>query len=159
MLRAQLRVDDALAYYAHILTEEMTYNNMLDDFVVLCRQEGLFAQAIDVCRKRLDKDPEHLRTMRWLSLLLIDSGRVQEGVDLIRRTLLIDPDNASAYSALASALIKLGQHDEAHQSMLTAIELDPLNFRLHRQIAELLETLGRGEEAAAHHDRANELQK
>ena len=159
VLRAQLRIDDALAYYAQILTEEMTYNNMLDDFVVLCRQEGLFAQAIDVCRKRLDKEPEHLRTMRWLSLLLIDSDRVQEGVDIIRRTLLIDPDNASAYSALASALIRLGQHDEAYQSMLTAIDLDGRNFRLHLQIAELLETLGRGEEAAAHHDRAHELQK
>ncbi len=63
------------------------------------------------------------------------------------------------YSALASALIKLGQHDEAHQSMLKAIELDPENFRLHLQIAELLEALGRGEEAAAHHNRADELQK
>ena len=158
VMRAQLRIDEAIVYYTQILTEEMTYNNMLDDFVVLCRQEGLFAEAIDVCRKRMEREPEHLRTMRWLSLLLIDSDRVQDGVDLIRRTLLIDPDNASAYSALASALITLGQPDEAYQSMLKAIELAPRDFRLQLQIAELLETLGRPEEAAAHHDRAHELQ-
>ena len=158
VMRAQLRIDEAIAYYTQILTEELAYNDMLGDFVVLCRQEVLFAEAIDVCRKRLERQPEHLRTMRWLSLLLIDSDRVQEGVDLIRQTLLIDPDNASAYSALASALMTLGQHDQAYQSILKAIELAPRDFRLHLQIAELLETLGRSEEAAAHHDRAHELQ-
>ena len=158
VLRAQLRLPEALAYYAHVLTDELSYTSMLDDYLLLCRQEGLLDEAIEVCRRRLELDPGNLHTMRRLSLLLLDTGQIDEAADLVRRTIDLDPDNPGDYSTLALALARQGDNQRAYEAMTRALELAPDDVRMNREMAGLLQALGRSDEAQAYLDRAQQLQ-
>lgn len=155
--KSQLRHVDAIDFYKQVLSTEITYSAMMDDFVTLCQDEMRFDDAIEVCRKRLEIDPKLLRTMRWLSLLLIKDGHVQEGIDVIYQTLEIDPNSAAGYAALSQAHYKLGQDDQAEQAMHKALDLDSTNPLLYTQMAILLDALGRPIEADEYRSKAEEL--
>lgn len=158
VLRAEQRFDEAMAYYAEVLSEELSYVRMLEEYVQFCGEKGAQPEAIDVCRRRLELAPDNLHTMRWLSLLLLDTGQLDDGIQLVRATIDIDPNSPGAFATLASALVRRGDDQDAYDAMAKALELAPENHLMYRQMAGLLRAIGRGEEAETYLDRAAALE-
>jgi len=151
ILRAQSRPAEALAWYQEWIPREPGWGPMRDEAIVWLDLEGAYDDAIDLARLGVEVDPNDLRSLRRLSLLLVERGddeQVREGIALVRRTLEIAPDNAFAYRAMALGHGRLGELDEALPLMQRAVELEPSDWRLRQGLGELLLGMGRATEAA-----------
>jgi polyferredoxin len=157
VLAGQMRSSEALDEIEPLLLERQDLHSTLDMFVRLTADEGQLDRSLALCQERLERFPDDLLTMRWLSLMLMQRGQFEEGVAMTRRTIEIDPDNPNAYRYLALGLIDMGRPDEAVDALRQAIALNPSDASLHGMTAELLESLGRADDAAAHRAEAERL--
>ncbi len=100
------RVDDALAWYRHVLVEQPVEHAglIVDDFMTLAAQHSHIAEAAhDILRERLELVDEETAVMRWLALLLLDRGELAEGIALLERVVEIDPDDRAGRELLEAA--------------------------------------------------------
>ena len=156
-LYGQNRGQEALEFADEALLQTEDVSAALDTYVQFC---GLLADTnriVTMCRARLERFPNHLKTMRWLSLVLVQNGELEEGIALIRKTIEIDDKNPNAYRVLAMALADTGKMDEAIIEMGNALKPAPRDYQLHSLMADLLETVGRPDEANVHHDFIRQL--
>jgi polyferredoxin/tetratricopeptide (TPR) repeat protein len=151
IMRARLRGEEALAWYREWAPKRPAWGSMRDEGIVWLDSEGLFPQAIELARLGVESAPDDLRSMRRLSLLLIERGdetQVREGIRLVQRTLEIAPGNAFAYRAMALGHGRLGELEEALPLMRRAVEIEPSDWRLRQGLAELLQGIGLDAEAS-----------
>jgi polyferredoxin/tetratricopeptide (TPR) repeat protein len=156
---AQNRAAEALSYGRGVLLEHRNFDATLEAFVQIAGAVHDTQMIIDLCRQRLEKFPDHLNTLRWLSIVLVQTGAADEGIALTRRTIELDPNNAQAYLFLSGALADEARMDEAIETLRGAVTRFPANARLHGLLADMLEFTGRLDEAKAHRERANQLQQ
>jgi polyferredoxin/Tfp pilus assembly protein PilF len=152
LLRAQGREPEALEHYRRFAIAHPEWGDLRDEAIVWLDGEGDFAGAIELARAGLEGVPGDLRSMRRLSLLLIERGtevQVLEGIDLVERTLEIAPDNPFAYRAMALGYGRLARFDEAVAAMRSAVEIAPEDWRLRQSFGELLSGIGQEAEAAS----------
>jgi len=152
LLRAQGREPEALEHYRRFAIAHPEWGDLRDEAIVWLDGEGDFAGAIELARAGLEGVPGDLRSMRRLSLLLIERGteaQVLEGIDLVETTLEIAPDNPFAYRAMALGYGRLAKFDEAVAAMRSAVEIAPEDWRLRQSFGELLSGIGQEAEAAS----------
>ena len=152
LLRAQGREPEALEHYRRFAIAHPEWGDLRDEAIVWLDGEGDFAGAIELARAGLEGVPGDLRSMRRLSLLLIERGteaQVLEGIDLVETTLEIAPDNPFAYRAMALGYGRLARFDEAVAAMRSAVEIAPEDWRLRQSFGELLSGIGQEAEAAS----------
>ncbi|MHC4833393.1 MAG: 4Fe-4S binding protein [Planctomycetota bacterium] len=152
LLRAQGREPEALEHYRRFAIAHPEWGDLRDEAIVWLDGEGDFAGAIELARAGLEGAPGDLRSMRRLSLLLIERGteaQVLEGIDLVETTLEIAPDNPFAYRAMALGYGRLARFDEAVAAMRSAVEIAPEDWRLRQSFGELLSGIGQEAEAAS----------
>lgn len=157
VIRAQFRSDEAMTFAEPYLLEHEDYASTMDAYLNLAAGEGQLDRCLVTAEKRLQNFPKNLHTMRWVSLMLMQLGRLKEGVALTRRTIEIEPDNPNAYRFLALGLADLGRMDEAIEALKQAVALRENDAQLHEQMAAMLNAAGRPDEAAVHQRRAEEL--
>ena len=151
ILRSRLRGEEALAWYREWIPRHPEWGTMRDEAIVWLDADGRTAEAIELARLGVEIAPGDLRSMRRLSLLLIERGgepQVREGIELVERTLEIAPGNAFAYRAMALGHGRLGELEEALPLMRRAVELEPSDWRLRQGLGELLQGMGFAAEAA-----------
>lgn len=150
LLRAQGREEEAREHYLAAAIANPQWGDLRDEAIVWLDAEGDFAGAIDLARAGLQALPGDLRSMRRLSLLLIERGdedQVLEGIELVETTLEIAPGNPFAYRAMALGFGRLGRFEDAVAAMRSAVEISPEDWRLRQSFGELLAGIGRGAEA------------
>ncbi len=157
VLRAQGKRDEALSYYGRVLREEPEYHLMLDELVQWSPTIRAVPEAIEICESRLRRDPEDLPTLRWLSLLYLEAGRMDEGIGLLQRVVEREPLSVPARQTLAAALVQQRRLEEALQTMQEAMNLRPADPQIHFQVADILDLQGRAEEAATFRSRGQQL--
>ncbi len=99
LLRAQGKLNEALAHYRTFVVSRPDWGDLRDEAVVWLEGEGDSAAAIEIARLGHQASSADLRAMRRLSLVLIERGdvaQVEEGIALVERTLEIAPDNPFA---------------------------------------------------------------
>jgi tetratricopeptide (TPR) repeat protein/NAD-dependent dihydropyrimidine dehydrogenase PreA subunit len=163
LLRGQGRDAEALELYRATLVEQRDFTLMLDDLVAWCGATGRIEAAIDICRMRRAAFPADQPTLRWLSLLLMESGRVlsergladqgrarlEEGMALLRQRVEARPRDPEALINLGRALGGAGQIEEALELTARAHGLAPQRPDVALQYSGMLHALGRGAEALA----------
>ncbi|MGA1058445.1 MAG: 4Fe-4S dicluster domain-containing protein, partial [Phycisphaerales bacterium] len=145
LLRAQGKLNEALAHYRTFVVSRPDWGDLRDEAVVWLEGEGDSVAAIEMARLGHQASPEDLRAMRRLSLILIERGdvaQVEEGIALVERTLEIAPNNPFAYRAMALGYGRLERFDEAVAAMRRAVELEPEDWRLRQALGELLIGIG-----------------
>jgi tetratricopeptide (TPR) repeat protein len=88
------------------------------------------------------------------------AGHFMEAADAYAAVLAVDRDSAAAHAGLGHALFRLGHYAEALDSIADAISRQPDlpgAAALHRLMGQSAQQLGRTEEAAAHFERALQL--
>ena len=80
-------------------------------------------------------NPNYAQAPHWLSVLLMNTGRVQEALPYAESAARLDPYSISPVINYGQALEAVGRWDDALQRHLHALELDPENSITHAQIA------------------------
>jgi len=141
------RGDEALAYGEDVLLRREDMSATIDTYMQFCQAIGDTQRPLGMARKRYEAFPNDLKTMRVLSILLMQSGEVAQSVALTQRTIEIDPSNGSAYFFLAGGLYELGQLDKARDAALRAREMLPHSVPVLGLLSDIHDRLGRRDEA------------
>ena len=158
LLHGQGKTAAALDFAQPLLLDHEDFMATLDSFNQMAKELGQLPRAVEINRSRLQKFPNHLHTLRVLSLQLLETGEVPEALGLIERSIQIDPRNASARYFHALALADQGRMDQAIEAMQAALRLDPDSIPINSMLAEMLSATGRGEEAMQYRRRVDELE-
>jgi predicted O-linked N-acetylglucosamine transferase (SPINDLY family) len=89
------------------------------------QQAGRLAEAEQLHRQVLARDPRHADSLHMLGVLNLQAGRPQPAAELITRAIAVEPRAAPFHNNLGSALRALGQFAEAEASFRQALALRP----------------------------------
>lgn len=74
---------------------------------------GQSEQAMDACRKAVEKDPQNYKAYTNLGVLCRQAGKDQEAMDAYLKAIEINPDYAQPYASLGALLVIKDQPAEA----------------------------------------------
>jgi predicted O-linked N-acetylglucosamine transferase (SPINDLY family) len=112
-------------------------------------QAGQFAQAEQIYRQILSRDPAHADALHYLGLLAHQMGRSDIAVDLISRAVAVRPSYAEAFYNLGIALKAKGDWAQAIAAYRQAIALRPDDGEAYNNLGVVLKDQGKLEEAIA----------
>ena len=118
-------------------------------------------EAEDHLRRAVQIDPRSTTAHRNLAEALRKQERYAEAVESYRAVLAIDEGFALAYAGMGTALFGERRYVEALDAMATALSLQPelpTAAMLHLHMGRAARELGRLQEAAAHFERATEIE-
>ncbi|MEO8362544.1 MAG: tetratricopeptide repeat protein [Vicinamibacteria bacterium] len=101
------------------------------------RKEGRFVDAIGVCRKGLEKNPNYPSARLTLARALLDSGSPQEAQVELDQIVKASPDNILAGRLLGDALEDLGQITPALRQFEKTLRLAPGDRGILDKISDL----------------------
>lgn len=114
---------------------------------------GKFAEAADLYRQVLQREPQNFDALHALALISYRSGRMQEAERLIAQAITINPGAADAHFNLASIRMKSGRFREALEALDRALRLKPDYIEARGSRAGVLLQMGRHPESLAECDR------
>jgi tetratricopeptide (TPR) repeat protein len=126
------------------LLDEWTANPNSKIFVKLAeeyRKSGLIDEALDVCKKGLEANPNYLSGNMVLAKIQFDQGEYQAALDEALKVASMQSDNIMAQNLLLELYIKLGDKDNAIKTCDVISFLDPNNEGVLNKKREL-ETKG-----------------
>lgn len=118
------------------------------------QQQGRLADAERLYRIILQSDPDHLRALFNLGLVLVRRGAFDDAIGLFGRALRHRPDFAEAHNAAGIALRMSNRYQEALAHYAQALAAKPDYAEAEYNLGATLQALGRCAEAVAHYQRA-----
>ncbi|HEX5093750.1 MAG TPA: tetratricopeptide repeat protein [Burkholderiales bacterium] len=115
---------------------------------------GRLAQAADLYREALARDPAHVDALHFLGAVAHQQGEHGEAVALISRALSLNAANPAAQNNLGNALAAQGKTAEAVTAYLDALALQPAYPDAWFNLGNALRAIGRVGPAAACYRRA-----
>ena len=115
-----------------------------DAFAIALQHQkaGRIAQAEELCRRLLQRQPGHAAALHLLGRLCHQDGRHGEAVDLLSRSVQLAPDAADFRANFAAALGSLGRHADAAEQLRQAVRVRPGHPRAHHNLGVALEAVG-----------------
>jgi tetratricopeptide (TPR) repeat protein len=110
-----------------------------------CRRLGRHQEAIDICRRGLDRHPGYLSARVTLGRALLHLGQLDEAQQELDLVLQGAPQNLAALRALGDVYTRRGDLPQAMTLYRVALGLAPNDPELERALAELSETLTHSE--------------
>lgn len=97
-------------------------------------QQQKFGEAFELCRKILDADPKHVRTLHMLGFLELTRGRLDHALDALKQSESLGNANPLMFMHLGIALSTQGDIDQALPRFTKAVagapKLAPARFNL-----------------------------
>ena len=118
---------------------------------------GRLAEAEQLYRAVLARDPVHADCLHRLGVLAHQCGDSASGAALIRHAILLDGSAATFHNHLGAVLQAQGRHGEARESYRRALTLAPELAEAHNNLGNLALDEGRADEALSHFDEAVQL--
>jgi glycosyltransferase involved in cell wall biosynthesis/Flp pilus assembly protein TadD len=112
-------------------------------------EAGKPAEAVALCERVIQREPNNLLALNLLALLEHQRGRNEQALPWIQRAIKISPSNAEAQRSAGTILLALGKFAEAADATRKAAALQPNLPGVHAQLGKALTMLERGEEAMA----------
>lgn len=95
-----------------------------EDLVEMATKLGL-AEAIDMLKSAVDKNPVSFIAHLRLGVRLIDVGRYSEASEVLEKAARLDPSSSEAWRELGVAYSKEGKVDDATAALEESLNLDP----------------------------------
>lgn len=108
---------------------------------------GRSAEAIEVARRALERNPVSASMSHNLAVQLVLSRQFDAAIEECRRTLDLDPSFALAYEVMAASLASKGMFREALPLTQKAAALSPGNMNSRALLGAVLANLGQRQEA------------
>jgi polyferredoxin/tetratricopeptide (TPR) repeat protein len=143
------KISEAMALYEQSLTDNLDYGfAMLADYEPFALEHGRLSQVIAIHEARLVRDPDNLPSLRGLSILRMQMGKLDDGLALNARWIAADPHSSEAHRMRGLALADLNNMGQAIESMRRAVKENPRDLLSLNLLADLLEATGQRVEAA-----------
>ena len=118
--------------------------DVLFQYGAMLERQSQRAQAEQVFRQLLAKDPEHAPALNYLGYTMVErGGRLGEGVELIKRAVALDPHNGAFLDSLGWGYFKLNQLDLAEPNLRTAAAQLPTDSVVQDHWGDFLAKKGR----------------
>ena len=128
------RLQAAEQFYRQILAAAPNHFDAYNNLGVICRDQGMRAEAVACYRRALELKPDFAAALNNLGVACRDQGKLDEAVAWYRRALKVRPDYAEAHSNIGAALKDCGQLEEAVACCRRALELRPHFVELHSNL-------------------------
>ena len=119
-----------------------------------CHRQGRLADARNLYRQILQKNPEHFDALHLLGVISLQSRCLSEAEELISNAIRVNPHVAEAYNHRGVVLRGLRRLEEAVVDYDRAIALKPDYAEVHNNRGNALRDLRRFGEALANYDKA-----
>ena len=122
-------------------------------YLNLCRiaaGEGEKDKAIAYLVEALEVNPDNIRILNKLAVLLTDEGELEEAFKYFAESLRIMPEQITAHNRIAWLLYQDGKAAEAIEHYAESLRIKHNQSKVHNVLAELLYTQGNTEEAIEH---------
>ncbi len=103
---------------------------------------GRPAEAIDLLRRTLERDPGRSEAQFNLGLLLKDTGRTEAAVVELEKAVALRPNQPSAWFHLAQSCARLERLEDAVRYYRRALEIEPTLTSAYVEIGRVLMRLG-----------------
>lgn len=103
------------------------------------RRQGNLKQALEVCRKGLERNPTAAGGRVVLGRVLKEQGKGDEAEAQFRKALDQDPDNLMARSQLGALLLESGRHQAAIDEFQKVLTLNPDDEAVQQLLKEAIE--------------------
>ncbi|TDJ71151.1 MAG: tetratricopeptide repeat protein [Planctomycetota bacterium] len=140
---------------AHALKPE--HKSALHRQGVALENLGRHADAEQVFRRGLARDPTDSHLMRHVGVALAAQGRSEAAMDFFQRALEAAPGEADSYKMIGAQFLEAGRFDEAIETYYSAIVLAPTLAVHHFNLGTALLEAGENEAAVQSLQRALEL--
>ena len=87
-------------------------------------KEGAQAEAADLCRQAIAREPGDVNFIALLGTILLRMNENEEALQLLQRAVKIAPGFPKAQEDLGTVLLNLKRHEEAAKHLLKATQLD-----------------------------------
>lgn len=88
-------------------------------------EDGDYERALTAYKDALDKDVQHVHSVRGLARTLLQLGRYDESLVEFNNAIAMEPDFGGTYANRGILYDRMGQHERALEDYLTALQLDP----------------------------------
>ena len=109
---------------------------------------GRAAEAIDLWRENLEKDPEYLPSLLSLARALDQNGQTDDAIEQYETIVRARPEYLAARLRLADLQLRVNRPEAALQQLTAARELRQDNAEIHERLGDVNKQLGRHAEAA-----------
>jgi tetratricopeptide (TPR) repeat protein len=135
---AQGRRAEALSAFAELVKRVPDQPVFAYQYAQLLQDAGRMADAEQVLRGLLTRDPMDANALNSLGYMFADRGeRLDEAVDLLQRALKIEPGNPSFLDSLGWALFKQGKLTDADKPLAEAAAKMPTNSVIQDHLGDL----------------------
>ena len=121
-------------------------------------QAGHSRQAEVLCRKLLDRQPDHAEALNLLAIVLYHDGQQERARDLVERALAASPKFAGAHNTLGNMLLEQGELDDAAAAFGRALEYQPDFADARNNLGNVYARKGRVDDATACYRRVIEAE-
>jgi tetratricopeptide (TPR) repeat protein len=132
--------------------------NDLREHAYALHQRGALAEAEQVYRAVLDRQPDDLQTLVMFGVLAAQSRKLEQAADLFERAISIDQQASTAHNNLGIVLTDLRRYQDAVASFDRAIALAPDYADAYSNRGVALGHMQRFRQALSDYDRALALQ-
>ncbi len=104
-----------------------------------------YDEAIDVCKKGLEKNPKYITGYIALIKIYLDAGKIENALEEAEKSLKLAPDNTTLLRLKGETEIKLGRKELALKTLERCYELSPDEPGLETLIKNLKEEIYKSE--------------
>lgn len=133
--------DPALTAEIEELKKKLSQNPDSLIFVPLAdayRKAGLYDDAIEVCKKGLEKHPNYTSARVVLGRIYIEKNKIDEAIQELKKVEAVDTDNIMVHTMLGNMYLKKKMYAEAVEQFQKVLSLNPEDVEIQEKLKEAL---------------------
>jgi len=120
--------------------------------------DGEISKAEALCRRILEKMPDHADTIQLLGCILFQRGFINKGISNLIKSIKLSPENPIFINNLGFALRESGQIEKSIIYFRRALILNPASAEIHHNLGSAFHALGRIKTASKYYRQALEIE-
>jgi predicted regulator of Ras-like GTPase activity (Roadblock/LC7/MglB family)/DNA-binding SARP family transcriptional activator len=102
------------------------------------RKAGMLEEAIDVCKKGIDKHPSYSSARVVLGRIYNEKNKYDEAIDELKKVEAVDHDNLMVHSMLGTVYLKKKMFAEAIEQFQSVLSLNPEDTETQEKLQDAL---------------------
>ncbi len=128
---------EAIADLEEVIARKPTFTMAIMDLTAIYQEVGAADRALDLLRRGLEKNPDNVRLMSRLGILLIERNAIDEGMGWLQRGLKLEADDVDTLNYLGVGFTRLNRVSDALDCFRRALAIAPDDALVHSNLATL----------------------
>ena len=121
------------------------------------KQQYRIDEAIDCCKKAIEKKPDYFQALREIVIYLNYKGRNEEALKYAEQLTNYHPQKSESFNILGEVYNRSGNNKKAEEAFIRAIDLDPKHYHAYSNLGNLKHNMNQLAEARSLFEKSLEL--